>query len=78
MSETRTRFGERFARPRLALVIFAGVATGIAGMGLWVAATDSLAVLGFRAAVLGYVVALFGVSGYASMEVFERRDRRME
>lgn len=77
MTGRLTLLADRVAHPRLALVVLVGGAVGVAGLLLWLAAGDALAVFGFRVAIVGYVVALVGLSGYVSVSVFERREDRL-
>lgn len=65
----------RFAHPRLAAVVAAGALAGLVGALLWLAGTPRV---GARLVLVGVVVAMFGISGYVSVSVFEGRDREFE
>lgn len=78
MTGRPTPLAGRVARPRLAALALVGVAVGVAGLLVWLAAADALAALGLRAAIVGYVVALLGLSGYVSVRVFDRREERLD
>lgn len=70
----------RRSYPRLVALATVGAAVGAVGTVLLAVASgggDGLRALGLRVAVFGYLVFLFGASGYAAFSLFERGfDRR--
>lgn len=66
--------------PRLAVITVIGVGLVVAGLGLLVADVTSLLDPGaapFQVAVIGAIVTLIGLTGFVSMWVFERRERKL-
>lgn len=62
----------RRAFPRLAALVTVGVAVGLVGTVLLLTASGPSRALGFRIAVVGYLVFLFGATGYLAFSVFSR------
>lgn len=64
--------------PRLTGIILAGaVLLGVAAV-VWLFEPPAVTEAGltwYRAAIVGYVLVLFGVSGYVAITVFDRRPR---
>lgn len=79
MSAVPRRFADRFAHPRLAAVLLAGVVVLVAGGALWAltGSASGLRIVGFRLVVVGYLLALAGGAGYLAFAAFEFRDRNL-
>lgn len=64
-----------FASPRLYRLVVGGVALLVAGVGTVLVdppTSGSTGTLGFRIGVIGFLLVVFGVSGYVTIAVFER------
>lgn len=76
---TATDRFSRPAHPRLALVVVLGVVFLAIGGLLWTAEVAALAatgLLGFRVGFLGFLLFVFGASGYVAIAAFERQPQR--
>lgn len=77
MSDVRGPMGwlSRRAYPRLAVLVVLGAAVGLLGTALVLLGSGGDAVpgpLGLRLAVVGYLLFLFGATGYVAFAVFSR------
>lgn len=62
----------RRSYPRLAALVVLGAAVGAVGTALLLAGSGAGRTLGLRLAVVGYLVFLFGASGYLAFSLFSR------
>ena len=62
----------RRSYPRLAALVVVGAAVGLLGTALVATGRGGAGSLGLRLAVLGYLVFLFGASGYVAFSLFSR------
>lgn len=74
MSRGRGPMGwlSRRSYPRLAVLVVLGAALGVVGTALVVTGRGGAGSLGLRLAVVGYLVFLFGGSGYLAFSLFSR------
>lgn len=76
MFERTTNRISKTPYPRLTTAIFVGIGLLILGAILWLfepAVAIEAGLTWYRVAIAGYLLVLFGVSGYVAITVFDRR-----